>query len=146
MRQKVLVIDEERDYREGLATQLQNEGYDVIQAESGSDGLLKALYEVPHLIVLNLDLFGINGIQAIVWLKEAARTKDIPVIAYTCSEEENRRQKALQVGAATVLTKPGSRVILRMLVQRLLQPEERYLQHSPFLGIGTAEKNDSITS
>jgi twitching motility two-component system response regulator PilH len=131
MGRKVLVIDEDDSYREGVATQLRDVGYEVIGTGSSVNGLLKALFELPDLILMDLKLSEINGIQAILWLKEAPRTKDIPIIIYTSSHEEDQRQEALRVGAAIVLTKPGSRVILRMLIQKLSQPESQWESYRP---------------
>lgn len=131
MSRKVLVIDEDDTYREGVAVQLREVGYEVIETGSNVKGLLKALFEIPDLILMDLKLSDIYGFQAIRWLKTTPKTKDIPVIIYTSSHEEDQRQKALRVGAAIVLTKPGSRVILRMLVQKLSQPESQRESYIP---------------
>ena len=121
MRQRILVVEDDRDCRELIVIQLRALHYATIEAETGATGLERAVTEIPDLIIMDLALPGVSGAQARRWLKEDPRTKHIPIVACTAWQEEERKKKLLQLGAAKVLTKPVSTAELHEVVQGLLE-------------------------
>lgn len=117
---KILIVEDQKDYRELLALQLQKMGYHVVEAASGEVGIEKALEERPDLIVMDLGLPGINGIEATARLKQNSKTADIPVVAYTAWSEQEFKQKAKEAGIAEFLVKPISHRVLNEAIQRYL--------------------------
>ena len=130
MNPKILVVEDDRDCREILAIQLHCLGYGVIEADSGPKGLEKAVSEIPDLIIMDIGLPGIDGIEATRWLKEDRRTKHIPIVVHTAFGEESRHKRALEAGAAKVLLKPVSPKIFQDTIQEFLQTD------SPSLAFG----------
>src|SRR5919198_5885717 len=121
MRQKILIVEDDRDCRELIVIQLRALHYTTIEAESGAKGFQRAISETPDLIIMDLGLLGVSGIEAMLWLKEDPRTKHIPIIVYIAWREEGSKKKLSQLGAAKVLTKPVSTAELHELVQGLLE-------------------------
>lgn len=80
MSKKILVIDDEADIREIVRLLLKDEGYEVIEAANGQEGILKAQNEKPDLIVLDIMMPGINGFEVAKHLKDDPNTKNIPII------------------------------------------------------------------
>ena len=118
---KILIVEDHEDSRDILKVQIQVMGYKVIEAESGQEGLEKALAETPDLIIMDLGLPGINGIEAAVRLKKNPKTAHIPVIAHTAWSPEDYREKALKAGMAEYLNKPTPPQVLRRAIERFLQ-------------------------
>lgn len=121
MSAKILIVEDHEDSRDILKLQLQALGYEVIEAESGQEGLEKALTAAPDLIIMDLGLPGIDGIEAAVRLKKDPKTADIPVIAHTAWSPEDGREKALKAGMAEYLNKPTLPQVLRKVIERFLQ-------------------------
>lgn len=117
---KILVVEDHPDSREILIFQLQQIGYEVIGAATGEEGVEKALTEDPHLIVMDLMLPGIDGIEATARIKKNPRTAHIPVIALTAFAETYHKDRALETGVAEYLTKPASPQILAGVIKRFL--------------------------
>ncbi len=117
---KILVVEDHPDSREILIFQLQQIGYEVIEAATGEEGIEKALAESPHLIIMDLMLPGIDGIEATARVKKNPQTAQIPVIALTAFAETYHKDKALKAGVAEYLTKPTSPQILAEVIKRFL--------------------------
>lgn len=117
---KILLIEDHSDARELLCVQFRSLGYEVIEAESAENGIQKALDESPDLIITDLELPNISGIEATVRLKEEPRTSSIPILAYTGWADEERKGKAFEAGIARVLTKPISLNVLQGIIERIL--------------------------
>ena len=118
MRQKILVIEDNEDCRNILALQLRTLGYDIIEAESGKGGVEKAFSEMPDLIIMDLKMAGIDGIEATRRLKGRASTRDIPIIVSTAWIAASSMKEVLAAGAAVVLTKPITHDHLKEVLQR----------------------------
>ena len=118
---KVLIVEDHPDAREILVFQLGHMGYEVIEAASGPEGIEKALAQGPDLVIMDLGLPGINGIEATVRLKQNPKTTNIPVIAYTAWREDNYRLKAEKAGMVAYLIKPTPSKVFGEVLQRVLQ-------------------------
>ena len=84
----ILVVDDEEDILELLRYNLQREGYRTQCSKSGEEALDKAKSERPDLIVLDLMLPGMDGLEVTKALKSADQTKDIPIVMLTAKGEE----------------------------------------------------------
>jgi DNA-binding response OmpR family regulator len=102
---KILFIEDESALQKTLGEILKQEGYEVIPALDGEVGFRLVKEEKPDLILLDLILPKINGIEVLKMLKETAETKAIPVIVLTNLGEIKDVNKAVELGATTYLVK-----------------------------------------
>jgi two-component system alkaline phosphatase synthesis response regulator PhoP len=120
-KQKILVVDDEEDILELLRFNLTKEGFAVVCAASGEEALKSALSNRPDLILLDLLLPGMDGLEVARRLKHDASTKEIPVIMVTAKGEEADIVTGLEVGAEDYITKPFSRKVLIARVRAVLR-------------------------
>jgi len=113
---KILVIEDDEDIQELIRYNLDKEGYQVMVAGSGETGLDKARVERPGLIVLDLMLPGIDGLEVCKLLKSDSATTTIPIIMVTAKGEETDVVTGLELGADDYVTKPFSP---RVLIARI---------------------------
>ena len=104
----VLIVEDELAQREVLAYNLKAEGFDVVAAEDGEEGLLLVEEEAPDVIVLDWMLPGISGSEICRRLKTRASTKSIPVIMLSARSEEVDKVRGLEIGADDYVVKPYS--------------------------------------
>lgn len=119
--EKVLVVDDEEDILELLSFNLSREGYRVLCAASGEEALRMAQSEAPDLIVLDLMLPGIDGLEATRILKNDTGTGDIPIVMLTAKGEEADIVTGLELGADDYITKPFSTRVLIARVKAVLR-------------------------
>lgn len=100
---KVLVIDDEPQIRRALRAGLEHNGYEVMLAANGEEGLDTAALKIPDLLILDLALPGTDGFTVLKQLREWSK---IPVIVLTVREGEEEKIKALDLGADDYLIKP----------------------------------------
>ena len=117
----ILVVDDRSSSRELLRTVLDNAGYEVIEAADGAEALEKARESEPDLILLDLQLPGIDGFGVIGALRSEARFSQTPIVAITASAMQGDREKALKSGFTSYITKPVRLPALRAEVERLLR-------------------------
>ncbi|MBN2225932.1 MAG: response regulator transcription factor [candidate division Zixibacteria bacterium] len=111
--QKVLVIEDDRDIAELVEYNLSREGYQVTRAYTGEEGLQKAKTIKPDLILLDLMLPGLDGLDVCRSLKRDSDTDNIPIIMLTAKSEEADIVAGLEIGADDYISKPFSpRVLL----------------------------------
>jgi two-component system alkaline phosphatase synthesis response regulator PhoP len=120
-KQKILVVDDEEDILELLRFNLTKEGFTVVCAASGEEALKSAVSNRPDLVLLDLLLPGMDGLEVARRLKHDASTKDIPVIMVTAKGEEADIVTGLEVGAEDYITKPFSRKVLIARVRAALR-------------------------
>jgi two-component system KDP operon response regulator KdpE len=102
---RVLVVDDELQIRRVLKTALAGNGYDVREAPSGRDGLSQTQLFRPEVIILDLGLPDLDGIEVIRYLREWTK---VPIIVLTVREHEDDKIAALDAGADDYVTKPFS--------------------------------------
>ncbi len=105
---KIAVIEDEADILEVIEYNLAREGYKVITAQDGKDGLRKIIDEAPDLVLLDLMLPGVDGIDLCRRIKADPLTRRIPVIMVTAKGEESDVVLGLGVGADDYIPKPFS--------------------------------------
>ncbi len=124
-KENILVIEDEEDILELISFNLGKEGYRVVGATSGEQGLKAARANVPGLIVLDLMLPGIDGLEICKVLKNDSKTQHVPVIMLTAKSEESDVITGLEVGADDYITKPFSPKILIARIRSLLRRRAR---------------------
>ncbi len=117
----VLVVDDEEDILELVRYHLHREGYRVITAASGEEVLSSVQEEVPDLILLDLMLPGLDGLEVCRLLKADERSASIPVIMLTARGSEADIIVGLELGADDYITKPFSPRILSARVKAVLR-------------------------
>ena len=118
---KILVIENHADMREILVRILDLMGFTAITSKNGREGVEKALAEKPDLIVMDIQLPGMDGLEITRKLKEQPATADIPVIAVTSYAMKGDREKALAAGCAGYVTKPIDKTIFLAEIGRHLK-------------------------
>jgi two-component system phosphate regulon response regulator PhoB len=121
MAAKILIIDDESDVADLVAMNLKAEGYKTITADNGEAGLAKAKDEEPQLIVLDLMLPKMSGLEVCKALKRESATSRIPIIMLTAKSDEVDRIVGLELGADDYVTKPFSPRELLLRIQSVLR-------------------------
>lgn len=131
MKFSILVIDDEKNIREGLAMALEDEGYEVITADNGKTGLDIALKDEVDLVITDLKMPEISGEEV---LREViSKTPGVPVIVLTGHGTVETAVEAMRMGAYDFLTKPLDLERLFLLVKRALQNRALVLQNRALL-------------
>lgn len=121
MKQKILVVDDEPDAVELIAFNLKSAGFEVVTAADGEEALKKARSVLPQLIVLDLMLPEVDGLEVCKILRRDMSTRGIPIIMLTAKAAEIDRVLGLELGADDYLTKPFSPRELILRIKRLLR-------------------------
>ncbi len=135
----ILVVEDEKDIIELISFNLEREGFKVIQAPSGEDGLRKAESQSPDLILLDLMLPGMNGLDVCRSLKAKDSTRMIPVIMLTARNEDVDMITGLEVGADDYVTKPFHPRVLVARIRAVLRRQESPAPSDTPMHIGELE-------
>lgn len=117
----ILVVEDDLDIRELISFNLQNEGHQVFEAKDGEAGIDKAREKLPDLILLDLMLPGIQGLDVCRIIKSDQETKDTSIIMVTALGQEEDIVKGLETGADDYITKPFSIKVLIARVNAVLK-------------------------
>lgn len=117
---KLLIVDDEPDNIELLARRLTRRGFEVVSATSAVEGIAKAESERPNLVLMDIKMPQVDGLEATRRLKANPATKDIPVIALTAHAMAEDRANALAAGADEYESKPVDLPTLLAKVTALL--------------------------
>lgn len=131
MKPKAVIIDDEAQMRRLLHMVLDARGYDVIEAEEGEHGLHEIAFQRPDVVLLDLGLPGLSGIEVLKRLREWS---EVPVLILSVRDQESVKVEALECGADDYVTKPfGTAELLARLtvIQR-----RRFTRQSPELTAG----------
>lgn len=116
---RVLVIDDNADIR-AYATALLGDEYDVMEASDGNEGLKKAVREVPDVVVCDVMMSGMDGLECCKHLKSDSLTCHIPVILLTAKTLDEHRAEGYAYGADAYLTKPFNGNVLKARIKNLI--------------------------
>jgi two-component system phosphate regulon response regulator PhoB len=122
-RTRILLIEDERGLTEALTWTFQREGYEVLVAGDGQEGLRRAQTLLPDLIILDIMLPGLNGLEVCRELRAGERTRDIPIIILSAKAEETDQVVGFSLGADDYVTKPFSP---KVLLQRIKALQRRF--------------------
>ena len=121
MKQKILVVDDEPDAVELIEFNLKGAGYEIARANDGEEALTKARMTQPDLIILDLMLPEVDGMEVCKILRRDPKTAGIPIIMLTAKAAEIDRVLGLELGADDYVTKPFSPRELVLRVKRILR-------------------------
>ncbi len=121
MEQRILLVEDNSSFRSAVARVLQRSGYLVAEAATGKAGLLEAAQSKPDLVVLDLVLPGLKGLEVCQQLKRGVDTASIPILILTGNDKEGQDIACLDLGADDYLTKPVTTERLLARVRALLR-------------------------
>jgi len=119
----ILVVDDEEDILELVKLHLSREGFTVVLAETGEQALKLVQTQPPGLVVLDLMLPGVDGLDVCKRMKADPRTRQIPIVMLTAKGEEADIVTGLELGADDYMTKPFSGRVLVARIRRILRRE-----------------------
>lgn len=117
---RILLVDDEPSIVKMVGKRLEVEGFQVLIAMDGQDGLTKAQTEQPALIILDLMLPKLNGYEVCTMLKQDTRYQKIPIVMFTAKTQEKDEKLALECGADAFVRKPFRAQELLEHIRRLL--------------------------
>jgi signal transduction histidine kinase/ligand-binding sensor domain-containing protein/DNA-binding response OmpR family regulator len=120
----VLVVEDNTEVRNYLVNEL-NDIFRISSAVDGMDGLAKALETIPDLVLSDISMPGMNGLELCERLKTDERTSHIPIILLTALQSDESKISGFETGADAYITKPFSSSILRVRIQNLIQSRQR---------------------
>jgi len=120
----ILIVDDEEDIIELVQLNLTREGYQTLACTTGEKALAIAESKLPDLVILDLMLPGIDGMEVCRRLKAKPDTRQIPILMLTAKGEEADIVAGLELGASDYVTKPFSGKVLVARVRRLLRRQE----------------------
>lgn len=106
MKKKVLVIEDNPDNLRLTTYVLERAGYEVLPAVTGEEGVETAIRERPFFIIMDIQLPGINGLEATRRIRSSPANGDIPIIALTSFAQRGDREKSLAAGCSGYIEKP----------------------------------------
>jgi CheY-like chemotaxis protein len=118
---RILIVDDSDDSRSILGVILHRSwGYETIEAATGTEAVQKAIAEKPDLILMDLGLPGISGVDATKAIKENSTTAHIPIIAHTVWPADSCKEQALNAGMVDYLEKPVSMVLMKTTIEKFI--------------------------
>jgi len=119
--EKILIVEDEEEIQELISYNLGREGFGTTVAGSGEDGLKVLREDVPALIVLDLMLPGMNGLEFCRFVKRDPKTAGVPIVMVTARGEETDIVAGLELGADDYVTKPFSPKVLVARIRAVLR-------------------------
>ena len=120
MSKKVLIVDDSPTEVHKLSAILKKNGYSVIVADSGENGVKTAKLENPDIVLMDIVMPGMNGFQATRQICKSKETAHIPVIIVTTKDQETDRMWGSRQGARAYLTKPVEESELITTINRVM--------------------------
>ena len=120
LKQKILVVDDEPEARTAMAQMLQANGYEVLEASDGNDGLSRANSDGPSLIILDMVLPDISGMEVLENLRANLLTKEIPVLLLTGKTDGIDKFASFQKFSDRYMQKPGRIDDILQIVRNML--------------------------
>ena len=121
-RKRILIIEDERDLTDVLTYNLQRDGYETVVSHDGQEGLRKAQMQLPDVIILDLMLPTMDGLEVCRELRAGERTRSVPILMLTAKAEETDQVVGFSMGADDYVTKPFS---VKVLLQRVKALQRR---------------------
>ena len=118
--EKVLIVDDNQASRDLIRAILKSVRCEIIEASHGQQGLDLLRQERPDLVLLDIDMPGVDGLTVVKRIREDAVFADLPVIAVTAFAMDGDREKGMAAGFTEYVTKPVHAASLRQRVQQLL--------------------------
>jgi len=103
---KALLVEDHTDLLEMLSWQMELMGFSVITANNGKEGVKKAMEEVPHLILMDIMMPGLDGLEATRMIRANPETKDTLIVAITALYKESELKSCIEAGCNDYIVKP----------------------------------------
>jgi DNA-binding response OmpR family regulator len=120
MAKKILLVEDDTSVLRAISFILEKEGYQVLTAINGLDGLRKAKEEKPDLLILDVMLPGLDGFEVCHRLRAETQTAQLPILMLSAKGQAADKAMGLSVGANEYLTKPVERSVLLSTIETLL--------------------------
>lgn len=127
MNSKILIIEDDVILSNNLSTLLSEEGFQVVLAENGESGIIKAVNEQPDLIICDIMMTGIDGFEVKKVLNKNENTFDIPLIFLTAKAELTELRKGMELGAEDYLFKPYKADELLKIINFRIEKKEKII-------------------
>jgi two-component system KDP operon response regulator KdpE len=108
MKLRVLVVEDEPEVRRVLSSCLRQSGHEAVNAATGEEAISLALRDRPDVILMDLGLPGMSGLEAATVIKQNKEISEIPIIALSARPPKAWKEKALEAGISIYLSKPAS--------------------------------------
>ncbi len=128
MKKKILIVEDNLDLIYVLRSQVQNLGYNSILAVNGKEAVDMAAIQQPDLILMDIMMPVMNGLQATRLIRENPKTRSIPILAVTALSSRKDKEKCLRSGCDDYLSKPFTqftRLQLGSRIEKLLKSSEK---------------------
>jgi len=123
MEKKILIVDDNPDLICILQVLLKNKGYDTVQATNGKQAVDIATAQLPDLIVMDIMMPQMNGLQAARLIRENPKTRSIPILAVTAKFSYEDTQECLESGFNDHIAKPFTGTQLASRIEKLLKQD-----------------------
>ena len=120
MSKKILTVDDSASIRQMVTFTLKQAGYEVVEAEDGVQGLSKAQAETPHLIITDLNMPNMNGIEMIRGIRQQPQHKFTPILMLTTESDDSKKAEGKQAGATGWIVKPFNPEQLIKVIQKVM--------------------------
>ncbi len=124
-RKRILIVDDDRQVSLALSIRLKAADYDVDVAGDGESGLQKLAARAPDVVLLDMRMPGIDGLEVMRQMKRDPRLADIPVIFVSANAQENAKRAALNAGGKLFLEKPFESRALLDAIRGVLEQNSR---------------------
>jgi two-component system, cell cycle response regulator DivK len=103
---KLLFVEDNLDIRRLLVKRLKRRGFEIVEADNGEEGVQKARSEHPDLILMDMAMPVMDGLEATTRIRQEAEIEAIPIIALTAFSDDGKRKAAMEAGCNDYVTKP----------------------------------------
>jgi CheY-like chemotaxis protein len=119
---KILIVEDHPDLRRLLILSLRHIGYEILEASTGGSGIALTISENPDLVLVDLSLPDVSGLEVAKKIKQNPKTAQIPLIALSGYSEREIGAKALEAGMTAYLMKPADTQQLVKVIEKMTQP------------------------
>ena len=121
---KALIVEDHPDLLEVLTLQLEKMGFAVVSANTGMEGVTKAVEEKPQLILMDIMMPGMDGREATHRIRSNQETKEIPILVITALTKESQLRECIKAGCNNYIVKPFTPEKLLKKIQTVLDPHK----------------------
>jgi len=122
MTKNILVVEDNDDLRQIFASIIRFSGYQILEARSGSEAIEKVAFAKPNLVLLDLGLPDMSGIDVARAIKKNRVTADIPIIACSAYPSREKMEEALRAGIVDYLQKPIAAALIKAKIEEFILP------------------------
>ena len=119
---KALIVEDHPGLLEVLTLQLEKMGFAVVSANTGMEGVTKAVEEKPQLILMDIMMPGMDGREATRRIRSNQETKDIPILVITAITDKSQLRECIKAGCSDYISKPFTAKDLQEKIQAVLDP------------------------